>query len=182
MGRPTSIPRVARQMSGLRLATPRRMRLDVDPNDWRRLSDTEQRRAGRPVRGVQLAWSPLGADVLVPSGWRSSPVDHADLHRVREALSRRLGLDTAVVPGLAWPHLALVRYVDGSLVVFGCDQLPLDVAQAEAGLPIGRIERYGRDARVRPWEGRVTGHTDAELLAAPEFQRGGARDAEGRVS
>lgn len=181
MGRPTTVPHAARQMSGLRLATPRRVRLDVDPNDWRRLSDAEQRRAGRPVPGVQLAWSPLGADVLAPSGWRSSPVDHAHLQRVREALSRRLGLDTAVVPGLAWPHLALVRYVDGSLVAFGCDHLPLDVAQAEAGLPIGRIERYANRARVCPWEGRCIAHLDSELLAAPEFQRGGARDAAGRV-
>lgn len=175
MGSPIS------QTSGLRLATPRRARLDVDPNDWRRLTDAEQRRAAKPVRGVHLSWSPLGADVLAPTGWRSSLVDHADLRRVREALGRRLGLDTAVVQGLAWPHLALVRYVDGSLVAFGCDRLPLDVAQAEAGLPIGRIERYAEGARVHPWEGRVTGHTDAELLAAPEFQRGGAWVAEGRV-
>lgn len=181
MGRPIATPRDARQTSGLRLATPRRVRLDVDPNDWRRLSDAELRRAGRPVPGVQLAWSPLGADVLAPTGWRSSPVDHANLRRVRETLSRRLGLDTVVVPGLAWPHLALVRYVDGSLVAFGCDRLPLDVAQAEAGLPIGCIERYGQGARVRPWEGRCIAHLDTELLAAPEFQRGGARGAEGRV-
>lgn len=159
--------RAARQTAGLALATPKRARLDVDRHDFARLSPAERRRADRPARGLILAWSPVGEDPLDPTAWRSSPIDHANLDRVRQALVA-LGLDPVLRPALCWAHLAVVRYVDGSRVALGCERLPLNTDEAEAGFPIARLE--GR--RVLPWMGRLHGHTDAEVLAAPEFVRG----------
>ena len=161
-----------RQRDGLALATPRRVRLEVDASPWELLSREQRARARRPVEKVTLDWSPWSsdADAQVAVGYRSSPVARERGPELVAALAD-LGLPPAAlrsVDALCWAHVARVRYPDGRCVAFGLSERPRDVAHAESvGFPFARVE--GR--RVVAWDRVVHGHTAAEVLAAREFVR-----------
>ena len=159
-----------RQRAGLAVATPRRVRIEVDPTPWLLLPHTERHRAHRPAEAVVLDWTVRVDEAGGPLSVVSSPLARALVERAVEGLAA-LGLPAAAVrwvDALCWAHVAVVAYPDGHRVVFGLSEAPRDVAHAEAvGFPFARID--GR--RVRPWEGIVHGHTDAELRAAREFVR-----------
>lgn len=160
-----------RQRDGLALATPRRVRIEVDATPWELLSRECVRRAERPLLTVALRWSPLGAEGQPATAYRSSPLDVAHGPACMEAV-RSLGLAHDAVrslPALCWAHVARVRYPDGHTVAFGLSVRPRDLAHVEAeGFPFARVDGH----RVLPWGGFAAGHTDAEVLAAHEFVRG----------
>lgn len=159
-----------RQRAGLTLATPRRVRLEVDATPWEVLAPDQRRRAGRPTEAVSLAWSAELGDALVPVRYRSSPVGREHAPAIVAALDA-LGLARPalrVLDALCWAHVAVVAYPDGHRVAFGLSEPPRDLAHAEAaGFPFACVER----GRVRPWAGVTHGHLDAEVLASPEFVR-----------
>lgn len=162
-----------RQGGGLALATPRRVRVEVDLCPWEGLGDDERARARRPTRTLRLTWharhDAAGARVAV----RSSPLPRDRAPWVVTALLE-LGLDPRAVrclDVLCWAHVARVRYAGGNTIAFGLSEAPRDVAHVESvGFPFGRVD----GDRVEPWEGCCHGHTDAEVLAAPAFARGRA--------
>ena len=169
MRRPTT-KRDQCQRTGLTLATPRRVRLEVDASPWEVLAPDQRRHAHRPLDAVSLTWSAELDEALVAVRYRSSPVGREHGPALVAALDA-LGLAhpvLRVVEALCWAHVAVVVYPEGQRVAFGLSEVPRDLAHAEAvGFPFARVE--GR--RVRPWNAVVHGHLDAEVLAAHQFVR-----------
>lgn len=170
-----------RQRAGLTLATPRRVRVEVDATPMALLSSDDRRRTGRPLPALELQWAAQLDEAGETVAFRSSPLPLHDGPAVVAAL-HGLGLAAdavRIVPALCWAHVAVVAYPDDHRVVFGLSEPPRDVAHAEAaGFPFARVE--GR--RVRPWDGIVHGHTDAEVQAARVFVRSRTTAAAGASS
>lgn len=170
MSRRPASKRDPRQRAGLALATPRRVRLEVDATPWELLSREERARAHRPADAVALVWSPQGDEGQPPTAYRSSPVARELWPELLEAIIAAGLPPSAVraVDALCWAHVAVVAYPDGQAVAFGLSEPPRDHHHAEVhGFPFARVE--GR--RVRPWAGLCHGHTDGEVLAALRFTR-----------
>lgn len=167
-----------RQRAGLALATPRRVRIEVDPTPWLLLPRAERHRTHRPAEAVVLDWSVRSDEADVPVRVVSSPLARELAPRAIEGLVA-IGLpppSVRSVDALCWAHVARVAYPDGHEVAFGLSEAPRDHAHAEAaGYPFARVER----GRVRAWEGCTAGHTDAEVLAAVRFVRPRTTAAEG---
>ena len=167
-----------RQRGGLALATPRRVRIEVDASPWELLSREQRHRAHRPVELVTLEWVARVNEAQVAVGYRSSPVARELGGAVLAALADA-GLPHAALralPALCWAHVARVTYPDGQGVAFGLSERARDGAHAESeGFPFARVD--GR--RVLAWENCAHGHTDAEVLAAHEFVRGRTIAADG---
>ena len=159
-----------RQRDGLALATPRRVRLEVDASPWELLTREQRHRAHRPVARLALDWVAWVNVQQVAVGYRSSPVPRERGAEVLEALADA-GLPPAAlrsVEALCWAHVARVVYPDGRVVAFGLSERPRDVAHAETvGFPFARVE--GR--RLVAWANCLHGHTAAEVLAGHEFVR-----------
>jgi hypothetical protein len=159
-----------RQRSGLTLATPRRVRLEVDASPWEVLAPDLRRRAGRPTEAVSLSWSPELDEALVPVRYRSSPVGREHAPAIVAALAA-IGLARPalrVLDALCWAHVAVVAYPDGQRVAFGLSETPRSVSHAEVvGFPFARLD----GDRVRPWAGVLHGHLDAEVQGAVQFVR-----------
>jgi hypothetical protein len=162
----------ARQTTGLALSTTRRVRYRMRASEWSSLSGGSRVRCYRPCLGVALRWTfeNDGADGMI-----SSPVSRLAEPMVTKALKALA--DVQVVDALTFAHLAVVRYVDGSQVVMGCEDPPesAEVVQVQ-GYPLARLSGQ----RVVSWQGRCHGHTDDEMRAARRFDHGGQRVEEQR--
>lgn len=162
----------SRQTSGLALSTTKRVRYRMKASAWSSLSGSARVRCYRPCMGVALQWTfeDDGVESVI-----SSPVSRLAEPMVTKAL--RALAEVQVVDALTFAHLAVVRYVDGSQVVMGCEAPPesAEVVQVQ-GYPLARLAGQ----RVVPWQGRCHGHTDDEMRAARRFDHGGQRAEEQR--
>lgn len=172
-------PRLPKQLSGLRLVGPTaRMRLEVAFNEWELLTAKQRADASRPWPRTRVEWFAHRGESGIVHSYRSTPLPREVALKAAARLSARLPLPSAAcVDTHCWSHLAVVRYVDGRAVAFGCASPATTADAAELGFPIalveGAFETDPSARRVGRWEGtRVHGHTDAEILAAPCFDRG----------
>lgn len=142
---------------------PPRVRMEVGAFEWQRLPRADRGAIGVLCRAHAVGWERLYGDALrhVATAHRSSPLDADAAARVVAGL-RDHGVAPREVHCPRSRYLARVR-VGGAWVVFGAGApLPDRSTALVMGVPLAVVAGGG----VAPWEGHVSGHTDAELLGA----------------